>query len=70
MRCLYYSSSIDHFRVMKAGISGSGDGFWLSLRLSFLDLLSGTKTAYREGVLGRVSIPKENTRFNIILTRK
>ena len=46
-RCLYYSSSIGHFRVIKAGGSGSSDGFWLSSGLSFLDFLSGMKMAYR-----------------------
>ena len=58
---------IDHFRVVKSGISGSGDVFWLSSGLSFFDL-SGMKIAYREGVLGSVSITKENTRCNITLT--
>ena len=45
IRCLYYSPSTDHFRVIKSSFSGSSDGFWLSLGLSFLDLLSGMKMA-------------------------
>ena len=32
-------------------VSGSDDGFWLSLGLTFLDLLCGMKIAHREGVL-------------------
>ena len=66
---LYYSSSIDHFRVITASVSGSSDGFWLSSGLLFLDLLSGEKIAYRESVLQDVSITKENTRCDRTLTR-
>ena len=70
IRCLYYSPSRDHFRVIESSFSGSSDGFWLSLGLSFLDLLSGMKIACREGVLGSVSITKENARCSITLIRK
>ena len=56
---LYYSSSIDHFKVIKASVSGSGDGFWLSLGLLVLGLLSGMKIAYKEGCLGVFQLPKK-----------
>ena len=48
----------------------SSDGFWLSSGLLFLDLFSGKKFAYREGVLGSIPVMKENIRYNSTLTRK
>ena len=61
--------SIDHFRVIESGISGSSDGFWLSLGLSFLDLFSAKKMPYREVVLGGVAITKDIS-CNTALTGK
>ena len=46
------------------------DGFWLSSGFSFLDLLSGMKTAHRQGVSGSVSVTRENTRYNRTLPGK
>lgn len=51
------SSTTDHFRVIKAAICGSNDGFWLSSGL-FLDL-SGMKIAYKEDVLEVFQLPKK-----------
>lgn len=45
--------------VVESGVSGSGVAFWLSLGLSSLDLLSGTKVAYREGGLGVFQLQKK-----------
>ena len=70
LKCLPYSPSIDDFRVIKAGVGRSDDGFWWSSRLSFLDLFSGKKIVYRQGVLGSVPITKENARCNVTLTGK
>lgn len=47
LMCLYYSPSIDSFRVIKSGINWSGDGFWFSSGLSFLDIFSVKKIANR-----------------------
>ena len=73
LRCLYYSPSIDHFRVTKYRVSWSGDGLWLSLGFSFLDLLSGKKIVFMEGMPGGVPVIKNRNKHimcSLTLIRK
>ena len=64
--CLHSFPSIDDFKIIKAGVRWSGDGFWWSLGLLHLDLLSAVETAHkRKGVLGSVLRKKEITRHTI-----
>lgn len=67
---MYYSSSVDHFRGVESGVSGSRDGFWMSLGLLLLEPFSGMKMAYRKGGwgVGGVPVTKENTGFGRALT--
>jgi len=47
------------FPSCRVRVRCSGDGFWLSLGLSSLDLLSGRKIAYGEGLLGVFQLQKK-----------
>ena len=45
---LHSSLLMEHLKTIKAGVRRSRGGFWWSPGLSYHDLLSGMKNAYKE----------------------